>query len=85
MLILHGPLLLGHWFPFDLAIHLSLSPGALRRRTGEGERWTLPAFARYEDEVAPAERADAVVRADDPNHPAWTGPAGRDDTGAQAR
>ncbi|WP_103516906.1 uridine kinase [Streptomyces sp. SM10] len=73
VLILHGPLLLGHWFPFDLGIHLSLSPGALRRRTEEGERWTLPAFERYEEEVAPAERADVVVRADDPHHPAWTG------------
>ncbi|WP_031081900.1 uridine kinase [Streptomyces sp. NRRL WC-3549] len=73
VLILHGPLLLGHWFPFDLGIHLNLSPGALRRRTEEGERWTLPAFARYEDEAAPAERADVVVRADDPRHPAWTG------------
>lgn len=73
VLILHGPLLLGHWFPFDLTVHLRLSPGALRRRTPEDERWTLPAFARYEDEVAPADRADAVVRTDDPHHPAWTG------------
>ncbi|MEV2247147.1 uridine kinase [Streptomyces sp. NPDC049970] len=76
VLVLHGPLLLGQWFPFDLAIHLSLSPGALRRRTREDERWTLPAFARYEDEVGPAGHADVVVRADDPRHPAWTGPAG---------
>ncbi len=76
VLILHGPLLLGHWFPFDLGIHLSLSPGALRRRTEEGEWWTLPAFARYEEEVAPAGRADVVVRADDPHHPAWTGLGG---------
>ena len=73
VLILHGPLLLGHWFPFDLGIHLSLSPGALRRRTQESERWTLPAFARYENEVGPAGRADTVIRADDPRHPAWTG------------
>jgi hypothetical protein len=73
VLVLHGPLLLGHWFPFDLTVHLSLSPGALRRRTDEDERWTLPAFARYEDEVAPAGRADVVVRTDDPRHPAWTG------------
>ncbi|MFJ8750856.1 uridine kinase [Streptomyces sp. NPDC102441] len=76
VLILHGPLLLGHWFPFDLAVHLSVSPGALRRRTRESERWTLPAFERYEDEVAPAGRADAVVRADDPHRPAWTGLGG---------
>lgn len=73
VLILHGPLLLGHWFPFDLSVHLRLSAGALRRRTAEDELWTLPAFARYEDEVAPADGADVVVRADDPGHPAWTG------------
>lgn len=73
VLLLHGPFLLGHWFPFDLSVHLRLSPAALRRRTPESERWTLPAFGRYEDEVGPAEAADAVVRADDPRHPAWGG------------
>ncbi|MEU8676566.1 uridine kinase [Streptomyces sp. NPDC048560] len=73
VVVVDGPFLLGHWFPFDLSVHVRLSPGALRRRTEEGERWTLPAFARYEDEVAPADRADAVVRADDPLHPAWSG------------
>ncbi|MGW2653583.1 uridine kinase [Streptomyces sp. NPDC001478] len=79
VLVLHGPFLLGHWFPFDLSVHVRLSAGALRRRTDEDERWTLPAFARYEDEVAPAEHADAVVRADDPHHPAWTGVRNRED------
>ncbi len=73
VLVLHGPLLLGHWFPFDLAVHLRLSPGALRRRTDGGELWTLPAFERYEAEVDPAAAADVVVRADDPRHPAWGG------------
>ncbi|MFK4067823.1 uridine kinase [Streptomyces sp. NPDC029674] len=73
LLLLHGPLLLGHWFPFDLTVHVRLSPGALRRRTPEGERWTLPAFERYEAEVDPAAAADVVVRADDPRHPAWSG------------
>ncbi|MFJ5043713.1 uridine kinase [Streptomyces sp. NPDC088719] len=73
VVVVHGPFLLGHWFPFALGVHLRLSPGALRRRTAEPERWTLPAFARYEDEVAPMERADMVVRADDPSHPAWSG------------
>lgn len=73
VLVLHGPLLLGHWFPFDLSVHLRLSAGALRRRTPEDEQWTLPAYARYEDEAAPSENADAVVRADDPHRPAWTG------------
>ncbi|MEU5578056.1 uridine kinase [Streptomyces huasconensis] len=73
VLLLHGPLLLGHWFPFDLTVHVRLSPGALRRHTPEGERWTLPAFERYETETDPAATADVVVRADDPRHPAWSG------------
>ncbi|MFD8009224.1 uridine kinase [Streptomyces sp. NPDC058955] len=71
VLLLHGPFLLGHWFPFDLSVHLRLSPGALARRSEES--WTLPAFARYEAETDPAGTADVVVRADDPRHPAWTG------------
>lgn len=73
VVLVHGPLLLGRWFPFDLSVHLRLSPGALLRRTGDADRWTLPAFARYEDEVTPTDRADVVVRADDPRHPAWSG------------
>jgi hypothetical protein len=73
VLLVHGPLLLGRWFPFDLTVHVGLSPGALGRRTAEGERWTLPAFARYEREVGPSDTADVVVRADDARHPAWTG------------
>ncbi|MEU6880592.1 uridine kinase [Streptomyces sp. NPDC046712] len=71
VLVVHGPFLLGHWFPFDMTVHLRLSPGALARRTEES--WTLPAFARYENEVGPSDVADVVVRADDPRHPAWTG------------
>ncbi|MFG2331309.1 uridine kinase [Streptomyces sp. NPDC048604] len=71
VLVLHGPFLQGHWFPFDLTVHLRLSRGALARRTEDA--WTLPAFQRYEDEVAPADSADVVVRTDDPQHPAWSG------------
>ncbi|WP_406140755.1 uridine kinase [Streptomyces sp. NBC_01089] len=74
VLIVHGPLLFGHWFPFDLSVHLRLSPGALSRRTGTDEQWTLSAFERYEEEVAPADTADVVVRADHPDHLAWSGP-----------
>ncbi|MER5935432.1 uridine kinase [Streptomyces sp. NPDC002054] len=73
VLILHGPLLLGHWFPFDFTAHIALSPAALARRTDESEHWTLPAFARYEAETGPAEAADTLIRADDPRRPAWTG------------
>jgi hypothetical protein len=70
VLLLAGPLLLGRGLPFDLTVHLRLSPGALARRTPDEERWTLPAYARYEAEVAPARVADMVVRVDDSRHPA---------------
>lgn len=73
LLLMHGPLLLRHWFPFDLTVHVLLSPGALRRRTPETEHWILPAFERYDRETDPANAADVLVRADDPRHPAWSG------------
>ncbi|MET3987051.1 hypothetical protein ABIC27_004948 [Streptomyces sp. PvR034] len=73
VVILHGPFLMGHWFPFDLSVHVRLSAGALVRRTSEEERWTVPAFARYDAETDPGAVADVLVRADDPRHPAWTG------------
>jgi hypothetical protein len=70
VLLLDGPLLLGRWLPLDLACHLRLSAAALARRTEADHRWTLPAFARYEAEVRPAEAADLVVQADDQRRPA---------------
>jgi hypothetical protein len=70
VLILSGPLLLGRGLPLDISVHIVLSPAALARRTATQWRWTLPAFARYEEEVDPASWADVVVRADDPRHPA---------------
>ncbi|WP_248960818.1 uridine kinase [Sphaerisporangium perillae] len=70
VLLLDGALLLGRWLPFELTVHLWLSPGALARRTAEDLRWTLPAYARYEEEAAPRDTADLVVRVDDPRHPA---------------
>ncbi|NUS18160.1 MAG: uridine kinase, partial [Streptomyces sp.] len=73
VLVLDGPLLLGQGLPLDLTVHLRLSPAALERRTGPDDRWTLPAFERYDREVLPETTADIAVRADDPRHPAWTG------------
>ncbi|MFF3597177.1 nucleoside/nucleotide kinase family protein [Kitasatospora indigofera] len=70
VLLLDGELLLGRWLPFDLTVHLALTPAALARRTPPEEHWTLPAFARYEAETGPAEAADLTVRVDDPRHPA---------------
>ncbi|GID92613.1 uridine kinase [Amorphoplanes digitatis] len=70
VVIVSGPLLLGAGLPFDLTVHLQLSPAALARRTGPERRWTLPAFERYGAEVDPAALADVVVRLDDPRRPA---------------
>jgi hypothetical protein len=62
--------LLGRGLPFDVAVHVRLSPAALARRTPAGEAWTLPALECYAAERHPEAAADLVVRADDPNHPA---------------
>jgi hypothetical protein len=70
VLLLDGPLLLGRGLPFELAVHLWLSPAALARRTPPDAAWSLPAYARYEDETDPLHEADVVVRVDDPRHPA---------------
>ncbi|MEV0156504.1 uridine kinase [Micromonospora sp. NPDC050686] len=70
VVLVSGALLLGGGLPFDVTVHLVLSPAALARRTDPEQRWTLPAFTRYADEVDPASFADVVVRADDPRHPA---------------
>lgn len=74
VLLVSGAFLLGGGLPFDLTVHLVLSPAALARRTDPADAWTLPAFARYADEVAPASFADVVVRLDDPRHPALVEP-----------
>ena len=68
--LVSGQFLLGGGLPFDVALHLVLSPAALGRRLPADLRWTLPAYARYAEEVDPAAFADVVVRVDDPRHPA---------------
>jgi hypothetical protein len=70
IVLVSGPVLLGGGLPFDLTIHCALSPAALARRTDPAQGWTLPAYARYADEVAPWTFADIVVRVDDARHPA---------------
>ena len=70
VLLVSGSLLLGGGLPFDVAVHLEMSAAALDRRTSPDERWTLPAYRRYADEVDPAAFADVVVRVDDPRRPA---------------
>jgi hypothetical protein len=68
VLVLDGELLLGRGLPLDCAVHLWLSPAALRRRMDE--EWALPAFERYHSTVRPLDRADFAVRMDDAARPA---------------
>ena len=76
VLILDGTLLLGRGLPLDLTVHLRLSAGARERRVDESQRWALPAYVRYEQEVDPERTADVLVRVDDPRHPALSFPTG---------
>ena len=48
VVVLAGALLLGRGLPLDLAVHLRMSEQALARRLPADERWTLPAYARYD-------------------------------------
>jgi hypothetical protein len=73
ILVVSGALLLGLGLPFDLVVHLALSPAARARRTPLEQAWTLPAFDRYDAEVEPAALADVVIKLDDPRHPAVRG------------
>ncbi|SFW90603.1 uridine kinase [Amycolatopsis australiensis] len=68
VVLVDGELLLGAGLAFDLAVHLWLSPAALRRRVPDA--WAIPAYERYEAEADPSSLADVVVRVDDPRHPA---------------
>jgi hypothetical protein len=70
VVVVSGTVLLGRWLPFDVTVHVRLSPAALARRTPPDEAWTLPALERYAAERDPEGTADLVVRADDPRHPA---------------
>ena len=70
VLLVPGSLLQGIGLPFDVTVHLRVSPAARVRRTAPEEAWELPAFDRYDDEVDPAALADAVVLADHPDRPA---------------
>lgn len=70
VVLLDGPFLIGAGLAFDLTVHLSVSSAALARHTADEDAWTLPAYARYEQEQNPLETADIAVRCDDPKHPA---------------
>lgn len=73
VVIVAGELLLGLGLPFELTVHLAMSPAARARHTAVDDAWTLPAFDDYDADVEPSEAADIVVRMDDARHPAVRG------------
>ena len=70
VLLVPGPMLQGLGLPFDVTVHLRVSPAARARRTPPDQAWELPAYDRYDAEVSPADLADAVVLADSADRPA---------------
>jgi hypothetical protein len=70
VVLLAGALLLGRGLPLDVAVHLRMTPAALARTLPEPDRWTLPAYRRYDDERSPADTADLLVLSDHPDRPA---------------
>jgi hypothetical protein len=70
VLLLCGELLLGAGLEIDLGVHFAVSRAARKRQVPDELRWTLPAFDRYDIDADPVGLADAVVRYDDPGHPA---------------
>jgi hypothetical protein len=71
VVLVDGLFLLGRGLTAELAVHVALSPAALRRR-GVPD-WQLPAFAAH-DAVARA-GCDVLVLAEDPRRPAVVLPA----------
>jgi hypothetical protein len=75
MLLVRGWFLLGAGLPFDVTVHVALTPAARRRRVPSADAAReLPAWDRYDDEVRPLDVADVVVRCDDPRRPALVAP-----------
>jgi hypothetical protein len=71
VVVVDGWFLLRDDLPFELTVHVALSAAARARRVpdADAER-ELPAYERYDRQVRRFDRADLVVRADDPRRPA---------------
>jgi hypothetical protein len=72
VLLVAGALLFGRGLPFDRTVHLAAGAAARARRTPADQAWTLPVFTDYDQNAAPLDAADIVIRVDDPRHPAWS-------------
>ena len=71
VLIVAGPTLLGRIGNAAVTVHLSLSAGALRRRTPTDQQWTIDPLVEYYSNADT--RPDLLVRWDHPDRPALMG------------
>ena len=65
VLVVAGPMLLGRGLDFDVTVSLTMSRGALERRTRAGDHWTITALLEHGETDA-----DVLVRYDHPTRPA---------------
>lgn len=70
VILVAGALMLGRGLPFDVTVHLRMSPAARQRTLPTDEQWTLPAYTHYEVENDLDDGPDLVVLADHPTRPA---------------
>ncbi|MBS9372505.1 hypothetical protein [Rhodococcus sp. B50] len=65
VLVVAGPMLLGRGLDFDVTVSLTMSRGALERRTRTEDHWTITALLEHGETDA-----DVLVRYDHPTRPA---------------
>ncbi|RJO68409.1 hypothetical protein D5S18_33960 [Nocardia panacis] len=68
VLLVAGPMLLGRGLAFDHTLALAMSESALRRKTPESDRWTIPALLRHDAETT--DTPTTFVRWEHPDRPA---------------
>jgi len=68
VVLVDGLFLLGRGLTCELAVHVAVSPAALRRRGVP--QWQVPAFEAYDRLVRPGDVCDVLVRAEDARRPA---------------
>ena len=73
VLLVDGPFLLAADLELDGVVSFSVSRGSLDRALPDDRKWWVGAFARYQDDYAPADRSDVLLSYDHASAPAASG------------
>jgi hypothetical protein len=73
ILLLDGPYLLAAGLPLDAVVAFAVSRGRLTRALPTERHWWADAFEKYQDDYAPADRADVLLSYDHAAAPAASG------------